>query len=111
VVLNRVEVASLSIRLTRLLEIVSFLLVQSRADSRSFFLLPNGRRNTLAQTEIRLLLVIQCGLVLCASGSFGIVRFETNRRHKEGQIKRADPDVESGFKELIKMLTAVYHIV
>jgi hypothetical protein len=29
---------------------------------------------------------------------FGIVRFETNRRHKEGQIKRADPDVESGLK-------------
>jgi hypothetical protein len=27
---------------------------------------------------------------------------KTNRRHKEGQIKRADPDVESGFKELIK---------
>src|ERR1044071_635257 len=42
-------------------------------------------------------------LVLCASGSLGIVRFEkTNRRHKEGRIKCADPDVESGFKELIK---------
>ena len=31
----------------------------------------------------------------------GIVRFEkTNRRHKE-EDARADPDVESGFKELI----------
>jgi hypothetical protein len=46
---------------------------------------------------------------VCASGSFGIVRFETNRRHKEG--RGADPDVESGFKELIKMLIEVYHIV
>ena len=34
----------------------------------------------------------------------GIVRFEkTNRRHKE-----EDPDVESGFKELI-MLRGLYH--
>ena len=31
----------------------------------------------------------------------GIVRFEkTNRRHKEDDLP-ADPDVESGFKELI----------
>ena len=38
----------------------------------------------------------------------GIVRFEkTNRRHKEETVG-ADPDVESGFKELI-MLRGLYH--
>jgi hypothetical protein len=34
----------------------------------------------------------------------GIVRFEkTNRRHKEEDALYADPDVESGFKELIML--------
>jgi len=38
--------------------------------------------------------------VLCASGSFGIVRFE---KQTDGTRRQsADPDVESGFKELIK---------
>jgi hypothetical protein len=35
-----------------------------------------------------------------ASGSFGIVRFENKQTAQGGQ--GADPDVESGFKELIK---------
>lgn len=43
--------------------------------------------------------VIRMGavLVLCASGSFGIVRFENKQTAQGGQV--ADPDVESGFKE------------
>jgi hypothetical protein len=41
-------------------------------------------------------------VVLCIR-MLGIVRFEkTNRRHKEETL-RADPDVESGFKELIML--------
>jgi hypothetical protein len=39
-------------------------------------------------------------LVLCASGSFGIVRFENKQTAQGGH--GADPDVESGFKDLIK---------
>jgi hypothetical protein len=48
-------------------------------------------------------------LVLCASGSFGIVRFE-NKQTAQGGRPGANPDVESGFKELIKCWPEVYHM-
>ena len=38
--------------------------------------------------------------MLCASGSFGIVKFENKQTAQGGQ--GAVPDVESGFKELIR---------